>query len=284
MVRPGRQVRELIVVSLHTDARPVSIQDLRRHKERGERFAMLTAYDHPTAQLLDEAGIEVLLVGDSLGMAVLGYDSTIPVTVDDIVHHLRPVTRAVRRALVVGDLPFMSYQASLADGMRNAGRLLKEGGARAVKLEGAGSGIDLTARLVEAGIPVMGHLGLTPQSVNQLGGHRVQGRDAAGAERLLADARALEDAGAFAVVLETVPAELGRRMTEALTIPVIGIGAGPDTDAQVLVVNDLLGLTGGHLPRFVKSYANLRAVVADAAKSFAAEVANGDYPGPEHSY
>lgn len=269
---------------MHADVRPVSIHDLRRHKERGERFTMLTAYDHPTAEILDQAGIDVLLVGDSLGMVVLGYDSTVPVTVDDIVHHLRPVTRAARRALVVGDLPFMSYQASLSDGMRNAGRLLKEGGARAVKLEGAGPGVELTARLVAAGVPVMSHLGLTPQSVNQLGGHRVQGREAADAERLLADARALEDAGAFAVVLETVPAELGRRMTEALAIPVIGIGAGPDTDAQVLVVNDLLGLTGGRLPRFVKSYTDLRGAIGDAAKSFAAEVASGDYPGPEHSY
>lgn len=266
------------------DVRPVSIHDLRRHKERGERFTMLTAYDHPTAEILDQAGIDVLLVGDTLGMVVLGYDSTVPVTVDDIIHHLRPVTRAARRALVVGDLPFMSYQASLSDGMRNAGRLLKEGGARAVKLEGAGPGVELTARLVAAGVPVMSHLGLTPQSVNQLGGHRVQGREAADAERLLADARALENAGAFAVVLETVPAELGRRMTEALAIPVIGIGAGPDTDAQVLVVNDLLGLTGGRLPRFVKSYTDLRGTITEAAKAFAAEVASGDYPGPEHSY
>jgi 3-methyl-2-oxobutanoate hydroxymethyltransferase len=265
-------------------ARPVTVHDLRRHKERGERFVMLTAYDYPTAQVLDEAGVDVLLVGDSLGTVVLGYESTVPVTLDDILHHVKPVARAARRALVVGDLPFMSYQASPEQGMLAAGRLLKEGGAAAVKLEGAGPVVDLTARMVTAGIPVMAHLGLTPQSVNQLGGHRVQGREDAAAERLLADAQALEDAGAFALVLEAVPADLGRRVSEALAIPVIGIGAGPGTDGQVLVVSDLLGLTGGHLPRFVKSYANLRGIMADAVKNFSAEVATGDYPGPEHSY
>lgn len=267
-----------------SDARPVTVHDLRRHKERGGRFVMLTAYDYPTAQVLDEAGVDVLLVGDSLGTAVLGYDSTLPVTVEDILHHLRPVARAAQRALVVGDMPFMSYQASAEEGMRTAGRLLKEGGAGAVKLEGAGPAIDLAARMVTAGIPVMGHLGLTPQSVHQLGGHRVQGREDGAAERMVADARALQDAGAFALVVEAVPAEVGRRITEALAIPVIGIGAGPGTDAQVLVVSDLIGLTGGRLPRFVKTYANLREVLADAVKNFAAEVAAGDYPGPEHSY
>ncbi len=265
-------------------AHPVSVHDLRRHKERGERFVMLTAYDYPTAQILDEAGVDVLLVGDTLGMVVLGYDSTVPVTVDDIIHHTRAVTRGARRALVVADMPFMSYQASVSDGMRAAGRLLKEGNARAVKMEGAGPVVDLTARLVGAGIPVMAHLGLTPQSVNQIGGFHVQGREQATAERLMADAHALEDAGAFSLVLEAVPVEVGRRVTEELEIPVIGIGAGPHTDAQVLVISDLLGLTGGRLPRFVKTYANLRGTITDAVKAFSAEVASGDFPGQDHSY
>jgi 3-methyl-2-oxobutanoate hydroxymethyltransferase len=268
----------------HSAAHPVSVHDLQRHKERGERFVMLTAYDYPTAQILDEAGVDVLLVGDTLGMVVLGYDSTVPVTVEDIIHHTRAVARAAHRALVVGDMPFMSYQVSAEDGMRAAGRLLKEGNARAVKMEGAGPAIDLTARLVGAGIPVMAHLGLTPQSVNQIGGFRVQGREEAAVERLLADARALEDAGAFALVLEAVPAEVGRRVTSQLAIPVIGIGAGPHTDAQVLVTSDLLGLTGGRLPRFVKTYANLRGTITDAVKAFTAEVASGDFPDPDHSY
>lgn len=271
-------------MSVHDAARTVSIHDLRKHKARGERIAMLTAYDYLTAQVLDEAGVEVLLVGDSLANVVLGYDSTIPVTMDDMLHHLRAVRRGARRALVVGDLPFMSYQVDLEDGLRNAGRFLKEGGAHAVKVEGAGPVVDLTARLVALGIPVMGHLGLTPQSVNQLGGFKVQGRDEQTAERLLADAKALDEAGAFALVLECVPTELGRRITEAVSMPTIGIGAGPHTDGQVLVISDMLGLTSGRLPRFVKQYADLRGIISDAVKAFSAEVATGDYPGPEHSY
>ncbi|MPZ89373.1 MAG: 3-methyl-2-oxobutanoate hydroxymethyltransferase [Nitriliruptorales bacterium] len=271
-------------MSVHAAARPVSIHDLREHKERGERFAMLTAYDYLTAQVLDEAGVDVLLVGDSLGNVMLGYDSTVPVTVDEMLHHLRAVRRGADRALVVGDLPFMSYQASATEGLRNAGRFLKEGGAHAVKLEGAGPIVDLTDRMVSLGIPVMGHLGLTPQSVNQLGGFRVQGRDRDSADRLVADARELDEAGAFALVLECVPADVGRRITEAVSMPTIGIGAGPHTDAQVLVISDLLGLTAGRLPRFVKQYADLRGMITDAAKAFSSEVATGDYPGPEHSY
>jgi len=271
-------------MSVHGVDRPVSVHDLRAHKERGERFAVLTAYDYPTAEVLDEAGIEVLLVGDSLGMVVLGYDSTVPVTVEEMLHHVRAVCRGARRALVVADMPFLSYQVSLEEGMRNAGRLLQEGGAHAVKLEGGGPVVDLTARLVQAGIPVMGHLGLTPQSVNQFGGFKVQGRSEQAAERLVADARDLQDAGAFSVVVEAVPRELGKRVSEAVDIPIIGIGAGPDTDAQVLVVSDMLGLTSGRRPRFVKPYANLREVIADAVKAFSAEVASGDYPDIEHSY
>lgn len=271
-------------MSSHAPERPVTIHDLRAAKERGERFAMVTAYDYPSAQVLDAAGIPVLLVGDSLGMVVLGYESTVPVTVDEMLHHTRAVRRGARRAVVVGDMPFMSYQASADDGLRAAGRFLKEGGAHAVKLEGAGPVVDLTARLVTAGIPVMGHLGLTPQSVNQLGGFKVQARAAEAADRLVADAQALADAGAFAIVLECVPAEVGRRVTEAVAVPTIGIGAGGDTDAQVLVFHDLLGLSAGPHPRFVKPYADVRATITDAVKAFASEVASGDYPGPEHTY
>lgn len=265
------------------DSRPLSIRDVIAFKERGERFAMLTAYDHPTAQILDEAGVPVLLVGDSVGDNVLGYPSTVPVTMDDMVHHTGAVRRGARRAVVVADLPFLSYQVSFEEGIRNAGRLLKEAGATAVKLEGGARVVELVAHLVAIGIPVMGHLGLTPQSVHQMG-HRVQGRDPDTAEAILTDARALAAAGVFAIVLEAVPTELAGRVTDAVAVPTIGIGAGPRTDGQVLVVNDLLGLTTGHRPRFVKTYADLRSTMTDAVKTYQAEVAAGDYPGPEHSY
>ncbi|MGH8898010.1 MAG: 3-methyl-2-oxobutanoate hydroxymethyltransferase [Egibacteraceae bacterium] len=268
----------------HPSAGPVTIHDLRALKERGERFVMLTAYDYLSAQILDETGIPVILVGDSLGMVVLGYDTTVPVTVDELIHHTRAVRRGARRALVIADMPFMSYQPSLDEGLRNAGRFLKEAGANGVKLEGAGPVVDLTHRLVSIGVPVMAHLGLTPQSVNQFGGFKVQGRDDAAAGRMIADAQALADAGAFAIVVECVPTDLGRRITEAVDVPTIGIGAGPHTDGQVLVFHDVLGLTSGRLPRFVKPYADLRSVITDAAKTFQAEVASGDYPGPEHAY
>ena len=271
-------------MSVHAPDQPVSIHTLRGHKERGERFAMLTAYDCLSAQILDHAGVPVILVGDSLGMVVLGHDSTVPVTMEDMLHHTRAVRRGARRALVVGDMPFWSYQHDPVEGLRNAGRFLKEAGANAVKLEGGGPVVDLTARLTAAGVPVMGHLGLTPQSVNALGGFKVQGKAAEDAERILADALALEAAGAFALVLECIPADLGRRVTEALRIPTIGIGAGPATDGQVLVLHDMLGLTSGRLPRFVKQYADVRAVMTDAVKAYSAEVASGDYPGPEHVY
>jgi 3-methyl-2-oxobutanoate hydroxymethyltransferase len=271
-------------MSVHAAPRPVSISDLKAFKDRGERFAMLTAYDYLTAQILDAAGVPVLLVGDSLGMVVLGYESTIPVTVDEMLHHTRAVHRGARHALVVADMPFGSYQLSLSDGLRNAARFLQEGGANAVKVEGAGPVVDLTARLTAIGVPVMAHVGLTPQSMNQLGGYKVQGRDEASADRLVDDAVALEQAGAFAIVVEAVPAEVGRRITAAVAIPTIGIGAGPQTDAQVLVISDMLGLTAGRLPRFVKPYADLRGVITDAVKSYTAEVESGDFPGPEHVY
>lgn len=272
-------------MSVHAPGkRAVTIHDLRAYKQQGERFVMVTAYDYLSARMLDEAGVPVLLVGDSLGMVVLGYDDTVPVTVDEMLHHTRAARRGTKRALLVADMPFMSYQADATEGLRNAGRMLKEGGAAAVKVEGAGATVELTARLVSAGIPVMGHLGLTPQSVNQFGGFKVQGRDDATAERLLADARELTDAGAFALVLECVPAELGARVSEAVEIPTIGIGAGGGTDGQVLVYHDLLGLTSGRLPRFVKQYADLGSEITAAVKAFRAEVASGDYPGPEHTY
>jgi len=261
----------------------LTVRDIQDYKTRGERFLMLTAYDHPTAQILDQAGLPLLLVGDSLGNNVLGYPSTVPVTLDDMVHHAAAVCRGARRALVVGDLPFMSYQVSPEDGMRAAGRLLKEAGVTAVKLEGGVRCAGLVARLVDAGIPVMGHIGLTPQSVNLLG-YRVQGRQAESVDRLLDDAVALAGAGAFSIVVEAVPAEAGKRITEAVDVPTIGIGAGPHTDGQVLVINDVLGLNAGPHPRFAKAYADLRSVITDAAKSLSAEITSGDYPGPEHTY
>jgi 3-methyl-2-oxobutanoate hydroxymethyltransferase len=261
---------------------PITVRDIRAFKDRGEKFVMLTAYDAPSARLLDEAGIPILLVGDSLGMMVLGYSSTVPVTMDDMVHHVSAVVRGRENALVVGDMPFMSYQASVEDGLRNAGRLLQEGGAHSVKLEGGRRVLDLVSKLTESGIAVMGHLGLTPQSVNQLGGYPVQGRDEK-ADEIIRDAKDLEAAGAFAVVLEAVPAELGRKVTAGVSIPTIGIGAGPDCDAQVLVWHDFLGITE-RVPKFVKKYANLGEEIKEAARAFAAEVAAGTYPDADHSY
>ena len=264
--------------------RPRSIHDLRAFKQRGERFAMVTAYDALSAEILNEAGIPVLLVGDSLGMVVMGHTSTVPVTLDDILHHTAAVRRGAPDALVVADMPFGSFQLDMTDARRNATRLLKEAGATAVKIEGGGPMTELVSDLVRIGIPVMGHLGLTPQSVNQFGGFKVQGRSDDDADRIIDDIKGLESAGAFAVVLECVPSALGRRATEAVDIPTIGIGAGPATDAQVLVLPDLLGMSGGRQPRFVKAYADGRSFVRDAVKSFQAEVATGEYPGPEHQY
>ena len=264
--------------------RPVSIHDLKAAKERGERFVMLTAYDASSAALLDDLGIPVILVGDSLGMVVLGYDSTVPVTLDEMLHHTRAVARGAPHSLVVGDLPFGTYQDGPSQALASATRMLKEAGANAVKLEGGGPMIEVTDHLVRVGIPVMGHLGLTPQSVNQFGGFKVQGRDDAAADRLVDDAVALTDAGAFSLVLECVPSELARRVTESVEVPTIGIGAGPHTDGQVLVWHDVLGLTTGRLPRFVKQYVDLRSEIAGAIKTFQHEVVDGEYPGPEHTY
>ncbi|MEA2507717.1 MAG: 3-methyl-2-oxobutanoate hydroxymethyltransferase [Actinomycetota bacterium] len=262
----------------------VTVNDVRAFKTRGERFAMLTAYDALSARLLDEAGIPVILVGDTLGMVMLGYDTTLPVTMEDMLHHTSAVVRGVQNALVVGDMPFMSYQVSVEEGMRNAGRFLKEAGARAVKLEGGGRMVELVARLTDSGIPVMGHLGLTPQSVNQLGGYRVQGRDQEQAFRMMQDAKDLEAAGVFALVLEAVPADLAREVTAILEVPTIGIGAGPSCDGQVLVFHDFLGINTAKTAKFVKRYASLGDEIRHAAAEFAREVADGTYPDAAHSY
>jgi len=261
-----------------------TVLDVQRFKDEGRRFAMLTAYDYLSAQILDEAGIPILLVGDSLGMVMLGYTTTLPVTLDEMIHHAKAVARGARQALLVGDMPFMSYQVSAEQAIAAAGRFLQEGGMHAVKLEGGGPVVEHTRRLTELGIPVMGHLGLTPQFVHQMGGFKVQGKSEAQADRILADARALEEAGAFSLVLEGVPSTLAGRVTKALRIPTIGIGAGAQTDGQVLVFHDAFGLTSGKAPKFVKRYANLAEEIGTAAQRFAEEVRTGAFPGPEHSY
>jgi 3-methyl-2-oxobutanoate hydroxymethyltransferase len=258
----------------------VTINDLRAWKAQGRRFTMLTAYDYPTAQILAAAGVPVLLVGDSLGRNVLGYPNELPVTMEEMLHHLKAVSRGAGDAMVVGDLPFMSYQASTEDGLRNAGRLVKEGGAHAVKLEGPH--VELVHRLVEIGIPVMAHIGLTPQSVHGLGGYKVQGRGEA-AQRLLEQAHQLEKAGAFSVVLEAMPGDLAADITQALQIPTIGIGAGPKCDAQVLVIHDLLGLSE-HAPKLAKAYVDLRGEITRAVETFEHDVEAGTFPGPDQTY
>ena len=261
----------------------VRVHHLQQAKERGEKWAMLTAYDASTASVFEEAGIPVMLVGDSSGNVVLGHSSTVPVTVEDILVMTKAVTRSTKRSLIVADLPFGSYEASPQQAFATAVRMMKEGGAQAVKLEGGIRVAPQTRMLTENGIPVMAHVGFTPQSEHALGGYRVQGRGA-GAEQLLADAHAAQDAGAFAVVLEMVPAEIAAQVTKDLSIPTIGIGAGVDCDAQVLVWPDMAGLTSGRVPRFVKKYADLRAELLRAAQEYADEVRTGVFPGPEHSF
>lgn len=256
----------------------------RQAKNEGRSITMLTAYDYPMARLVDAAGIDGILVGDSLGNVVLGYSSTIPVTMDDMVHHIKAVVRGVSRALVVGDMPFLSYHLSVEESLRNAGRIIQEGGAQAVKLEGGQEIATAVKAMVAAGIPVMGHLGLTPQAIHQLGGYKVQGKDEAAARKLLADAKALEEAGVFAIVLECVPAALAKMLTEMLTVPTIGIGAGPDCDGQILVTHDLLGMYGGAGPKFVKRYANIHEEITRALQAYRAEVHSGAFPGPEHCF
>jgi 3-methyl-2-oxobutanoate hydroxymethyltransferase len=261
----------------------VTIPTLRRRKRRGEKITMLTAYDFTFAQIFDTAGIDVLLVGDSLGNVVQGQETTLPVTLDETVYHTRLVSRGTRRALVVADMPFGSYQISAEDALRNAVRCVKEGGAHAVKLEGGTAVLETIRRIVAAEIPVMGHVGLTPQAIHRMGGHRVQGRTEKSRKRVLDDARAVEEAGAFAVVLEGMPVDLAQEVTAMLSIPSIGIGAGPHCDGQVLVLHDLLGLSDW-TPSFVKQYANLGALASQAARRYAEEVCDGKFPDPEHSY
>jgi 3-methyl-2-oxobutanoate hydroxymethyltransferase len=262
----------------------ITVPAILESKLRGEKITCLTAYDYSTARLVDEAGIEIILVGDSLAQAILGYDSTVPVTVDEMLHHLKAVRRGVRRALLVVDLPYGAYHVSNKQALASAIRFIKEGGAEAVKLEGGRKRARLVRKLVEAEIPVMGHIGLTPQSVHALGGYRVQGRTLDAATELLADAEALEEAGAFAVVLEGIPRELAAIVTHRLRIPTIGIGAGPDCDGQVIVFHDLVGLSYTPPAKFVRSFANLRDTLHQALVNFRAEVGEGSYPGDQESY
>lgn len=258
----------------------VTVPEIQRKKGQGEKITMLTAYDTPMARILDECGVDMLLVGDSVGSVMAGYPNTLPVTVDEMIYHTRAVVKGVQRALVVIDMPFMSYQVSIEEAKRNAGRMIKESGAEAVKLEGGASMAETIRAIVDIDIPVMGHIGLTPQSIHRLGGYKVQRQR----EKLLEDAQAVEEAGAFAVVLECVPEEIAREITERLSIPTIGVGAGPHCDGQVLVIHDLLGLLGDFRPRFVKRYVDLTAIISQAVKDYIREVKEGIFPGQEHTF
>jgi 3-methyl-2-oxobutanoate hydroxymethyltransferase len=261
-----------------------SILDIQRMKADGEKISVLTCYDYPTARILDGCGIDILLVGDSVGVVVAGHENTLPVTVEEMIYHTRAVMRAQPRAFVVADMPFLSYQVSLEEARRNAGRLIKEGGAAAVKLEGGENQADAIRAIVAMDIPVMAHIGLTPQSIHRMGGYRVQGKKEEQAERLLVDAQAVQAAGAFSVVLEGIPLKLARRITAELSIPTIGIGAGHHCDGQVLVIHDILGLCEKYSPKFVKRYADVKAVMADAVSRYIAEVKGGEFPTEEHSF
>jgi 3-methyl-2-oxobutanoate hydroxymethyltransferase len=262
----------------------VTIGELKEMKQKGEKIPMLTAYDYATAKLMDEVGVPLLLVGDSLGMVILGYESTIPVTMEEMLHHTKAVVRGTKRALVIGDMPFMTYHTSIGDALRNAGRFIQEGGAQAVKLEGGEPMAEVVHRVVECGIPVMGHIGLTPQSIHQLGGFKVQGKTQEAAIRLLKDAQALEKAGAFAIVLESIPAPLARIITQKVSVPTIGIGAGPWCDGQVQVVSDLLGLFTDFVPKHAKQYARLFETIKSAVVDYVAEVQAGTFPTKKESY
>lgn len=257
---------------------------IKEKKQKKEKITMLTSYSFSMAGLVEDAGIDMILVGDSLGMVELGYKDTLAVTMDDMVHHTKAVVRATNNTMVVADLPFLSYHISDEEAIRNAGRLIQEGGAQAVKIEGGTERAATVKAIIDAQIPVMGHIGLTPQSVNQLGGFKVQGKDVETARKLIEDAKAMEEAGAFAIVLECVPTPLAQKVTEALTIPTIGIGAGPYCDGQVLVINDILGLYKGHVPKFVKQYVNLQPIIVDALKQYKKEVEEGIFPAEEHGF
>jgi 3-methyl-2-oxobutanoate hydroxymethyltransferase len=273
----GRKGEEIV-------KRKKTILDIRRMKHDGEKISMLTCYDYPTARILDESGVDVLLVGDSAGVVFSGCDTTLPVTLDEMIYHSKAVARAKPKALVVADLPFLSYQIDLREARLSAGRLIKEGGAEAVKLEGGENSADSIRAVVAMDIPVMAHIGLTPQSIHRMGGYKVQGKSETAGEKLLRDALAVQEAGAFAVVLEGIPYRLARRITTELTIPTIGIGAGPYCDGQVLVIHDILGLCEKYSPKFVKRYADVKSIVSEAASRFSAEVKAGEFPTEEHSF
>lgn len=262
----------------------VTILSLKSKKEKGEPITMLTAYDYPTGLLVDQAGIDIILVGDSLAMVVLGHENTVAVTMDEMLHHCKAVARGAKNPLLVGDMPFMSYQVDVKEAIRNAGRFLKEGGMDVVKLEGGRDMAPTVKGIVDAGIPVMGHIGLTPQTISKLGGYRVQGKDIATAKALIDDGLALEEAGAFSLILEAIPGPVARLITERVGIPTIGIGAGPDCDGQVLVTHDLIGLFDRFVPKFVKQYTNTFSSIIEALESYRDEVIAGTFPGPEHGY
>jgi 3-methyl-2-oxobutanoate hydroxymethyltransferase len=262
----------------------ISIVTLQEMKEKGEKITMLTAYDYPTARILDQCGVEVLLIGDSVGNVVMGTDNTLPVTIDEIIYHTKAVVRGRKRALIVADMPFMSYQVSVEEAKREAGKLIKKGGAEAVKLEGGENMEEVIRAICDIDVPVMGHIGLTPQSIHRMGGYKVQGKEEKQREKLLADALAVERAGAFSVVLEAVPLSLAREITRTLKIPTIGIGAGIHCDGQVLVIHDLLGLSGGFRPKFVKQYVNLEAEITKAVNKFLTEVKKEKFPTDDHSF
>ncbi|MGQ9459162.1 MAG: 3-methyl-2-oxobutanoate hydroxymethyltransferase [Anaerolineae bacterium] len=266
------------------ERKKVTILDLQEKKQRGEPITMLTAYDYPTALLVDRAGMDIILVGDSLAMVVLGHENTVAVTMEEMLHHCKAVARGAKYPLLVGDMPFLSYQVDRREAVRNAGRFLKEGGMDVVKLEGGQEMADTVKAIVDAGIPVMGHIGLTPQSISKLGGFRVQGKSVEAAKKLLADAVALEEAGAFSIILEAVPDRLAQLITERVKIPTIGIGAGPHCDGQVLVIHDLIGLFDRFTPKFVKRYANIFPILTQALEQYRDEVLSGAFPGKEHSF
>lgn len=262
----------------------VTIHNIQQAKEDGRKLTMITAYDYPFGLLADEAGIDIVLVGDSLGMVVMGLDGTVEVNMEHMIHHIRAVSRGCKNPFIVGDMPFMSYNTSIREAIMNAGRLLKEGGCESIKLEGGVDFAQTIEAIVKAGIPVQGHIGLTPQTASALGGFKMQGRDAAAAKRIIDDAKALEDAGVFSMILEAVPAPLGKLVAEAVKVPVIGIGAGPDVDGQVLVTHDMIGLFDKFVPKFVKQYANIRKVILDALSEYKQEVLDVEFPAPEHSF
>ena len=262
----------------------VTIMDIQQAKEENRKLAMVTAYDYPFGLLADEAGIDIVLVGDSLGMVVMGLDGTVAVNMEHMTHHIRAVTRGCKNPFIVGDMPFMSYNTSIREAIINAGRLLKEGGCESIKLEGGVDFAQTIEAIVKAGIPVQGHIGLTPQTASALGGFKMQGADAAAARRIIDDAKALEDAGVFSMILEAVPAPLGKLVAEAVKVPVIGIGAGPDVDGQVLVTHDMIGLFDKFVPKFVKQYTNVRKVILEALSGYKQEVLDVKFPAPEHSF